>query len=168
MFLLVQAHNQASLNVLSLYYHCESSSMIALAGTTARAHKEERACNSIDIKILGVTKIDFKLHFQLNDQYEHLNAQCNIQPLHCDGRSFSYECRHRMQLASSPGRFFPFRSDGEKIRIYSPSDLKGKNQPGDEAKDAVYNAPSCTCSIQGGAAVVVHNAQHNGSICCSK
>ena len=55
-----------------------------------RAYKEEKACNYIDIEILEVTKIDFKLvHFRLNNQYEHLNTQCGIQPLHCDRRSFS-------------------------------------------------------------------------------
>ena len=33
------------------------------------------------------------------------------------------------------------------------------------AQDAVYNVPPCTCSIQGGGAVVVHNAWHDESFC---
>ena len=36
------------------------------------------------------------------------------------------------------------------------------------AQDAVYIAPPCTCSIQGGASVVVHNTQHDGRFCCSR
>ena len=37
------------------------------------------------------------MHFQFNDEYEHSNAQCGIQLLHCDGRSFSYELQQKMQ-----------------------------------------------------------------------
>ena len=92
----------------------------------ARVYEEERACNSIDIEILGVTKNRFQIAFPVEQsiralkrimrysptlRWEKLLLQtlaqdavysappctCSIIHLHCDGRSFSYKLWHRMQ-----------------------------------------------------------------------
>ena len=58
-------------------------------------YKKERACNSINIEILNITKINrFQIAFPVERSPERT---MQYTTLHCDGRSFSYEIRHRMQ-----------------------------------------------------------------------
>ena len=91
-----------------------------------KAHKEERACNSIDI--LDVTKNRFQIAFLV---------EWSIRAL-------------------------------ERTMQYTTFTLWWEKLLWTSAQDAVYNAPPCTCSIQGGASVVSHNTQHDGSFCCSR
>ena len=93
----------------------------------ARVYEEERACNSIDIEILGVTKNRFQIAFPVEQSIRAL----------------------------------------KRIMRYSPTLRWEKLLLQTLAQDAVYSAPPCTCSIQGGASVVAHNARHDRSFCYS-